>query len=91
MLCFKNKTKEDNLVRRNPMKKVLSVITCSILAACSCNENQWEEVDAVTFEDVVYVEEAEANKAPVIVEPAPVYVQAPQPVNFYPQCAFQRV
>lgn len=68
------------------MKKVLSVITCSILAACSCNENQWEEVDAVTFEDVVYVEEAEANKAPVIVEPAPVYVQAPQPVNDCP-CA----
>ena len=34
------------------MKKVLTVLTCSILAACSCNETQWEEVDNVVFEEV---------------------------------------
>lgn len=63
------------------MKKVLSLITCSVLAACSCNDAQWEEVDDVTFEEVAYEEQA-----PVIVEPAPVYVEAPQVVQDCP-CA----
>ena len=67
------------------MKKVLSVITCSILAACSCNENQWEEVGAVTFEDVAYEEQINNNDAP-IVEKAPVYVEVQQPVYDCP-CA----
>ncbi|MBR5154102.1 MAG: hypothetical protein IKW58_00065 [Alphaproteobacteria bacterium] len=69
------------------MKKVLTAITCSLLVACSCNENQWEEVDNVSFEETVYIEPApivvEDN---VVVEPAPVYVQAPQPVYDCP-CA----
>ena len=63
------------------MKKVLSLVTCSVLAACSCNDAQWEEVDSVTYEDVVYEEQA-----PVIVEPAPVYVEMPQVVQDCP-CA----
>ena len=63
------------------MKRVLSVLTCSVLAACSCNDAQWEEVDNVTFEEVVYEE-----PAPVYVEPTPVYVPAPQPVQDCP-CA----
>lgn len=52
------------------MKKVLSVIVCSVLAACSCNDNQWEEVDVTTYEEPVYEEET-------VVEPAP--APAPQP------------
>lgn len=63
------------------MKRVLSVLTCSVLAACSCNDAQWEEVDNVTFEEVVYEEPAPVvEAAPVYVEPTPVYVEAPQPV-----------
>lgn len=69
------------------MKKVLTAITCSLLAACSCNDNQWEEVDNVSFEETAYVEPApmvvEEN---VVVEPKPVYVEAPQPVYDCP-CA----
>ncbi|MBR5598935.1 MAG: hypothetical protein IKW39_02730 [Alphaproteobacteria bacterium] len=83
------------------MKKVLTVITCSILAACSCDDSRWEQVDSVTFDDVVYEEQVDSvtfdevvyeEKAPVIseetviVEPAPVYVQAPQIVADCP-CA----
>lgn len=61
------------------MRKVLSVITCSMLAACSCSENQWEEVENVTFDETVYEEPA---PAPVVVQEqvevrsAPVYVQS---------------
>ncbi len=63
------------------MKRVLSVLTCSVLAACSCNDAQWEEVDNATFEEVVYEEPAPVvEAAPVYVEPTPVYVEAPQPV-----------
>ena len=68
------------------MKKVLSVITCSILAACSCSENQWEEVDVVTYEEPTYEEKvvvdpepAEVLPAKVVVEQEPVYVPAPAP------------
>lgn len=79
------------------MKKVLSVVACGILAACACDENQWEEVDVVTFEDSAYVEPApvvaepapvvvEAAPAPVVVRPEPIYVPAPAPVYDCP-CA----
>ena len=63
------------------MKKVLSVITCSILAACSCSDNQWEEVDTVTYDEPVYEEEivVEPAPAPVTVREEPVYTPAPQP------------
>ncbi len=65
------------------MKKVLSVVACGILAACACDENQWEEVDVVTFEDSTYVEPAPAvvEPAPIVMEPAP----APIPVAVSPQ------
>lgn len=66
------------------MKKVLTVLTCSILAACSCNETQWEEVDNVVFEDVAYEEPAQVEQSQVIVNPEPVYVPAPQPVQDHP-------
>ena len=59
------------------MKKVLSVIACGLLAACSCNDNQWEDVDVVTYEEPVY-EEVVAEPEPVV-EPAPAPVPAPQP------------
>ncbi len=68
------------------MKKILSILTCTMLAACACDENQWEEVDNVTFEDVVYEEQAPAVPAPVVVQPEPVYVPAPRPVYDCP-CA----
>ena len=48
------------------MKKVLSIVACSALAACSCSENQWEAVDVVDYEEPIYEEQA---KAPVIQEP----------------------
>jgi hypothetical protein len=57
------------------MRKVLSVITCGMLAACSCSDNQWEEVDNVVFDDVTY--EEQAQPAPVVEEKAPVYVEKP--------------
>ncbi|MBP5698670.1 MAG: hypothetical protein J6W96_04005, partial [Alphaproteobacteria bacterium] len=59
------------------MKKVLSVIACGLLAACSCNDNQWEDVDVVTYEEPVY-EEVVAEPEPVV-EPAPSPLPAPQP------------
>ncbi len=52
------------------MKKVISVVACGLLAACACDENQWEEVEVVNFEDTTYVE-----PAPVVAEPAPVVVE----------------
>ncbi len=54
------------------MKKVLTVLTCGILAACSCNDTQWEEVDNVVYDEAVYVE-----PAPVVVTQEPVYVPTP--------------
>ena len=76
------------------MRKVLSVITCSVLAACSCNENQWEEVDVVNFDDAPVVEEqvvVDENSttvipARVIVEQEAVYTPAPQPVSYGCPC-----
>lgn len=65
------------------MKKILSVVTCSVLAACACNDASWEDVDNVTFEEVVY-----EDNAPIVVEPAPVYVQVPQAVQ---DCACSEV
>lgn len=59
------------------MKKVLTVLTCSILAACSCNDTQWEEVDNVVYDETVYVEPAVIEPAPVVIEPEPVYVPTP--------------
>jgi len=79
------------------MRKVLSVITCSVLAACSCNENQWEEVDVVNFDDAPVVEEkvvVDENSttvipARVIVEQEAVYTPAPQPVSYGCPCSVQ--
>lgn len=70
------------------MKKVLSVVACGLLAACACDENQWEEVDVVTFEDTAYVEPAPVavEPAPVIVKKEPIYISAPTPVYDCP-CA----
>ena len=62
------------------MKKVLSIVACSALAACSCSENQWEAVDVVDYEEPIYEEQA---KAPVIQEPEVVASQTvvrPAPV-----------
>lgn len=61
------------------MKKVLSVVTCSVLAACSCSDNQWEEVDVATYEEPVFEEQTVVEPAPVVVEQEPVYTPAPQP------------
>ena len=76
------------------MKKVLSLVSLSVLAACSCSENQWEEVDTVVYEKPAYVEPAPIVAEPVvvaeqvqpIVRPEPVYVNAQQPVYDCP-CA----
>lgn len=86
------------------MKKVLSVIACGALAACSCNESQWEEVNGVVFEEAVYDEQAPLNEMPAaqpamvpvyaaqpmpepaVVQPKPVYINAPRPVYDCP-CA----
>lgn len=65
------------------MKKVLTVLTCGILAACSCNDTQWDEVDNVVYEEAVYVEPAVVEPAPVVIAQEPVYVPTPvynQPV-----------
>lgn len=67
------------------MKKVLSVIACSVLAACSCSDNQWEDVDVTTYEEPVYEEETIVEPAPA---PEPVYTPAPQPAC---PCAVQPV
>lgn len=65
------------------MRKILTVLTCGVLAACSCNETQWDEVDNVVYEDAVYVEPAQMDPAPVVITQDPVYVPTPvynQPV-----------
>jgi hypothetical protein len=59
------------------MKKVLTVLTCGILAACSCNDTQWEEVDNVVYDEAVYVEPAPVEPAPIVVAQEPVYVPTP--------------
>lgn len=78
------------------MKKVLSVVACGLLAACACDENQWEEVDVVTFDDTTYVEPAPVVAepepalapvvAPAVIRQEPVYIPAPTPVYDCP-CA----
>lgn len=82
------------------MKRIISVITCTILAACSHSDNQWEEVDNVTFDETVYEDQAPMIEptpmpmpmavapapAPVVVKPEPIYIPAPQPVYDCP-CA----
>ena len=65
------------------MKKILSVLISGLLVACTCNENQWEEVEVVTFDETVYEEPVEL-KGDVLVEPKPIYVQAPQQVQDCP-------
>ena len=87
------------------MKKVLSLVACSALAACSCSENQWEAVDVVQYEEPIYEEQTQAP-APVqapeivvreeptqtVVRPAPVYVStAPQIVYDSPCTEVQTV
>lgn len=59
------------------MKRVFSLLACTMLVACSCSENQWEEVDNVTFEDTEYAEPAPyITPEPMpVVEAAPVVVQ----------------
>jgi len=80
------------------MKKVLSVISCSILAACSCSENQWEEVDVVTYDNntPVVEEQVVTEETPVsyttgryVVEQEPVYMPAPQPQATACPCSVQ--
>lgn len=79
------------------MRKVLSVITCSVLAACSCSDNQWEEVDVVNideapvYDEQVVVEESSANVIPakVVVEQEAFYTPAPQPVTYNCPCSVQ--
>lgn len=70
------------------MKKVLSVIACSVLAACSCSDNQWEDVDVTTYEEPVYEEEVvEPAPAPEpVVAPQPACPCAVQPVCYQPVC-----
>ena len=65
------------------MKKILSVISCGLLAACMCNDSQWEEVEIVTLDENVYEQQKGENNN-VIVEPRPVFVQAPQFVKDCP-------
>ena len=57
------------------MKKILSVLTCGILAACACNESQWEQVEVVSVNEVGYEQKAELNNDVVQVEPTPVVAQ----------------
>lgn len=61
------------------MRKILSVVTCSLLAACACDENQWEEVDVIAVEETPYVEETTvvAEPAPVVVQQEAIYVPTP--------------
>lgn len=61
------------------MKKVLSIITCGVLAACSCSDNQWEEVDNVTFEETVY--EVPVVEEPIVKEVQPKVVYNQEPVS----------
>ncbi len=70
------------------MKKVLSVIACSVLAACSCSDNQWEDVDVTTYEEPVYEEEVvEPAPAPEpVAAPQPACPCAVQPVCYQPVC-----
>lgn len=71
------------------MRKVLSVITCSVLAACSCTDNQWEEVDVVTYDDAPqYEEQVVVNENPVDVVPAKVYVEQAPVYTPAPQQAY---
>ncbi len=75
------------------MRKVLSVIACGLLAACACDENQWEEVDVVSADEEVYIEEVpapvEPAPAPVVVRQEPVYIPAPTPVYDQPYAEVQ--
>lgn len=60
------------------MKKVLTIVTCSVLAACSCSENQWEEVDVVNVDEAPIIEDqvvVEPTPAKIIVEQEPVYTE----------------
>lgn len=79
------------------MRKVLSVVACGMLAACACDENQWEEVDVVMFDDTEYATPApvvaesetvmvEAPVVTTVVQQEPVYIPAPTPVYDCP-CA----
>ncbi len=61
------------------MKRILSMVTCFVLAGCACNDANWENLDNVTFEEVVYDQNPQ-----VIAEPAPVYVEVPQVVQDCP-------
>lgn len=65
------------------MKKILSVLSCGLLAACMCNDSQWEEVEVVNFDETIYEQQKNANNN-IIVEPKPVFVQAPQFVKDCP-------
>ena len=78
------------------MKRVLSVITCSVLAACSCSENQWEEVDVVTYDNnTPVVEEQVVEEVPTtytgryVVEQEPIYTPAPAPQPTACPCSVQ--
>ena len=63
------------------MKRIITVLTCGALAACSCSENQWEEVDVVDYDEPVYEEQVIVEPEPVTttttIDVQPVYVQQP--------------
>ena len=61
------------------MKKILSVLSCGLLAACMCNDSQWEEVEVIKFDETIYEQPKD-----IIVEPKPIFVQAPQLVKDCP-------
>ena len=50
------------------MRKILSLVACGALAACSCSENQWEAVDVV--EDLIHMKKLQIqySNSPNIIE-----------------------
>ena len=67
------------------MKKILSVFTCGVLAACACNESQWEQVEVVSLNEVGYEQKADVNND-VVIQVEPTYASAQQEVQGCP-CA----
>lgn len=62
------------------MRKILSLVACGALAACSCSENQWEAVDVVEYEGPIYEEQGQAPDAYIQEAPAPIMTQSSQQV-----------
>ena len=69
------------------MKKIVGLVACLAISACACDQNQWEEVDNVTFDETEYVTAPVVEEqSETVVTPQPVYVPAPQVVYDAP-CA----